>query len=454
MADNRRLTILVAEDELDLLELYSLLIGTEFDANFLEAENGQVAIKHINENPGIDLIISDFNMPKANGLDVYLASKQNGRQIPFVLVTSDHLHDHTEFMNMPATGYVQKPFSEVGLYSEIRRVLAGQVPTQIKTPQYVPISISTLKKIKDISKPLYVRLAEDNFVKIVNENTLFDEVQEERFKQKGIKQLFVGKEDLNFLIHDFKTSILNEMLFKGVAGRKSEAIKLSASVQEIVAGTVRTFGITEETARLAEKNIQMVGAVLEATPELATVFELLNDTEGDYGIIHSVILSYLLTALAKEVKIPHQHGIEILSMAAFFHDLILDDNQVRNEAKFINGLMMGSSLNKADLSVVSDHMNRVVESLAEWKTAPVELSTVISQHHELPDGSGFPEHITAEKIHDLSAIFIVAHDLAEIYLRSKNRDIVVAEFNKRAPHYSHPKFQPYFEGLLRAIANK
>jgi response regulator RpfG family c-di-GMP phosphodiesterase len=454
MSSIKDLVILVAEDEGDLREVYCLLIGSEFQAEFLEAENGEVAIRMIKENPKIDIIVSDFNMPKANGLDVYKESRSEGKSIPFILVTSDRLEDHPQFKNQPNTGYVQKPFSEESMFKEIRRILAKDAVEVYSEHKYVPISTSTLHKIKEISRPLYVKLGDDKFVKIVNEGSVFDDTFVDRFNQKGVKRLFVEKSDLNTLTLHFKTSVMNEMLFKGLAGRKSEAIHLSASVQELVAGSVKTFGINEEAAQLAEKNVQLVGAVLETTPEISTIFQWIDEAEGEEGIIHSMLLTYLITAMSREIEFPHKFGLEILSLASFFHDVILDENQVRNEARFINGLQLGSNVNKSDLMAVSDHMKRTIDALSPWKSSPIELPIVIAQHHEKPDGTGFPEKLSADQIHDLSAIFIVAHDLVEIYLRSKNREMVLQEFRGRAGMFQHPKFNPYYQSLLKIISSR
>jgi HD-GYP domain-containing protein (c-di-GMP phosphodiesterase class II) len=51
-----------------------------------------------------------------------------------------------------------------------------------------------------------------------------------------------------------------------------------------------------------------------------------------------------------------------------------------------------------------------------FSSAPPDTDTLVFQHHELPDGSGFPLGIKAEKISPLAALFIIANEFAYYFL--------------------------------------
>ena len=42
---------------------------------------------------------------------------------------------------------------------------------------------------------------------------------------------------------------------------------------------------------------------------------------------------------------------------------------------------------------------------------PPDVDSIIAQHHERPDGSGFPRGLTHLRIGPLATVFIVAHDI-------------------------------------------
>lgn len=82
--------------------------------NFLEASDGMAALKTIRENARIDLIITDYNMPKMNGLELlYEMRKDPGiSDIPVVFVTSEGSHDRMDtFIQSGAADYLKKPFT-------------------------------------------------------------------------------------------------------------------------------------------------------------------------------------------------------------------------------------------------------------------------------------------------------------------------------------------------------
>ncbi|HPI41583.1 MAG TPA: response regulator, partial [Pseudobdellovibrionaceae bacterium] len=150
--------ILVVDDEPEIREIILLFLGFQYQGEFVEAENALDAIQKIKEQGPFQLIVSDFNMPKANGLVLYQYLKNNHMETPFTLVTSDQLEDHPEFMNQPLTNYIQKPFNEETFLKEINSLL-DLVGTEFKRDhEYIPISIHTLKRIKNINCPIYIRL--------------------------------------------------------------------------------------------------------------------------------------------------------------------------------------------------------------------------------------------------------------------------------------------------------
>jgi response regulator RpfG family c-di-GMP phosphodiesterase len=51
-----------------------------------------------------------------------------------------------------------------------------------------------------------------------------------------------------------------------------------------------------------------------------------------------------------------------------------------------------------------------------FRSAPPDTDAIIYQHHEFPDGSGFPLGLKADKIPPLSALFILANDFSYYFL--------------------------------------
>ena len=79
------------------------------------------------------------------------------------------------------------------------------------------------------------------------------------------------------------------------------------------------------------------------------------------------------------------------------------------------------------------------------------MVTIIREHHERPDGSGFPEQKTWETINELSAVFIVCEDFVQSYLEHKDRGAVEKYFKSQARIYSQGVFLRVHQYLMQKL---
>ncbi len=66
-------------------------------------------------------------------------------------------------------------------------------------------------------------------------------------------------------------------------------------------------------------------------------------------------------------------------------------------------------------------------TLERIQEIPPDVDLLIMQHHELPDGTGFPRHLSAKQISPLGALFIVAHELVH-YIYEKGPEFQMKDF--------------------------
>ena len=65
---DKRQKILIVDDAEFNREILKEFLGEAY--SYLEAENGNQAIRILEENPEIDLMLLDVNMPQMNGFEV------------------------------------------------------------------------------------------------------------------------------------------------------------------------------------------------------------------------------------------------------------------------------------------------------------------------------------------------------------------------------------------------
>lgn len=119
--------ILIVDDMptiVDLLKIQLKALGFRF---IYEANDGDEALqflsRHYAARGDIDLIISDWNMPKLSGLDFLkkVRATPEWNKIPFILLTSEGERDQvTEAVLAGVTSYILKPFTTKLLENKLK----------------------------------------------------------------------------------------------------------------------------------------------------------------------------------------------------------------------------------------------------------------------------------------------------------------------------------------------
>jgi response regulator RpfG family c-di-GMP phosphodiesterase len=455
MNDKKSLHFLIVEDEIEIAEIISLFLGGQYNAQFTIAASGNEAVNVLKEHHSqFHMVLSDFNMPNGNGGVLFQYMRTSFPDLPFVLITSDSWHDHREFHNFDNVGYVQKPFVDDTLVQEVDRILNHITLHADRDHQYVGISIQTLAKISEISYPLYVKLNDEKYIKIMNVSSSFSDEEVERFRTKQLKMLYVERQYYNEFIKKFSNKVVNDMIFRGLKVGSIEALSLSTSVQEIIMGAVKTFGWSQETQDMAIKNLQIVKDLVEKTVELHSIFQWAKDTDHDYVFVHSILNCFMTTSLAISYKFKLEYAQEYLALASFFHDTALEPHQVKNESRFLKAAELKLPINKEDWLWIQDHPESSANMLALWPPCPQEVVRIIRQHHERPDGKGFPDGLSADAIDELSACFIVAEEVVLSYLELKDRLLVEKHLKSREDLYSVEPFNKFYKLALEIFYNR
>lgn len=94
-------------------------------ADIAEADSGKTALECVGQG-SVDLIISDWNMPEMDGLELLNALRASGWSGPFGFVTTESAHSASDrALSAGASFVIGKPFTGDVFANEIQRALAG-----------------------------------------------------------------------------------------------------------------------------------------------------------------------------------------------------------------------------------------------------------------------------------------------------------------------------------------
>lgn len=110
----------------DSMTVRKILSDTLSDAGYqvIEANDGSEAIEKLKSSP-IDLLVTDLNMPRTNGIELirHVRQQPGNRFMPIIMLTSESQEDlKKEGKGAGASGWVTKPFRPEQLLSVVKMV--------------------------------------------------------------------------------------------------------------------------------------------------------------------------------------------------------------------------------------------------------------------------------------------------------------------------------------------
>jgi len=123
-------TVLVVDDSITVRQTLALTLE-KADYRVLQARDGREAIKQLQQNPTVQLVICDVEMPNMNGFEFLSQRRQDPllSQIPVVMLTSRSSDKHRQLaMHLGAKAYFTKPYIEQEFLAALKSIRSQDAP--------------------------------------------------------------------------------------------------------------------------------------------------------------------------------------------------------------------------------------------------------------------------------------------------------------------------------------
>jgi len=122
---SKDLTILYAEDDINTQNEISDILRLLFKDVFT-ADDGEDALIQYKQHPEIDLILTDINMPKLNGIDLVRTIRAEKDSIPIIVLSAHSEVDYfLDTIKLGINGYILKPIDIQTFTVVLQNVLNG-----------------------------------------------------------------------------------------------------------------------------------------------------------------------------------------------------------------------------------------------------------------------------------------------------------------------------------------
>ena len=124
MAADTSMKVLVVDDFATMRRIVKNILTQLGYKNLSEADDGTTALEVL-KSEKIDMIISDWNMPKMTGLDLLktVRADANMADMPFIMVTAEAQQDNIILaVKAKVSQYIVKPFTADTLSEKIDKI--------------------------------------------------------------------------------------------------------------------------------------------------------------------------------------------------------------------------------------------------------------------------------------------------------------------------------------------
>ncbi|GAB4408831.1 MAG: hypothetical protein OHK0056_10310 [Bacteriovoracaceae bacterium] len=316
--------------------------------------------------------------------------------------------------------------------------------------KYRKIRIKRFYPFNTVPCDVYIRLSESKYILIVRGNELYDSETLDRYSNKKMKYFYVPTEQHALFIDQVGQEIFTQA--EKVLNTKGAPVALKSAAElgvfNHVNETVRSLGINENNAKKITKAVDYNLRTLSQHPN---VFDLISKVMKGHSYLseHSLLLSYICGEICLHTSWSSNQTLEKLSMASLLHDIAFDENDT---AKIHDQDLDLNEIDEDDRKFIEEHPGYAAKLISSGKSVFPDVDTIVLQHHERPDGNGYPRKLGALSISPLACILIIAEDfVSKIFGKSKvevNMKEIKNEFKNK---YDKGNFKKPLQGFLSAF---
>ena len=258
------------------------------------------------------------------------------------------------------------------------------------------ISPKVLETGHNYDFPIYKDLGDSIYAIFLSKDEKLDQDHFEKLQEENIKDLFINHND-----HDKYSKEITNYLSKILDDTTQPTLLKSEIMHELASDTMHDLLHSDITVEKIEKVSKTVDD---------TVHFILNDpkavksmlyvtTHDYYTYTHSIDVSTYALGFGAYLGL-NETQLRILGKGGMLHDL----GKKKIPLEIIN---KDGKLDDNEFEIMKKHPIYGVKILKEMGETNDMVCTIIEQHHEKLDGTGYPKGLKADKIHPFAQIMAI-----------------------------------------------
>lgn len=437
------------------------LLHKIFNSHFSKIElmcvlGGEDALEYLSFEGPFGLIMIDAALKNEDPMQLSDNIIETSGERPIIFIGDEHVLKSRikgdTFLQSETMDIFEKPYDIVRFKETIEKSLQWakkeefeQSVVEVEREQFLPLKLRNLYLFQKMPFDCYIELTRTKFIKAFAKDKPYTQSAIQDLNRRNIKVLYLKKDEhLQFLENSMKKVMEN--LNREMPAKKILENQISGSL--VLQQFVKEVGIGDGVIELAEKIISTVDDNFKH-------FKDLNQFVLDYPLIHgdsaerSILIFYVCEAICRGLGWRSDLSRKKLGLASLLHDAHLDNEE----------MIRLQTLDHPDMDHYSDeeqqnyreHARKAAE-VANHFSGFSDTEFIIEQHHELPDGSGFPGKLNSSRLTTVSCVFIVAHNFVnQLTSYGPSRASILKTLNDMKGPYNLGNFKEPMTVLIKTF---
>lgn len=378
--------------------------------------NGDI-IDLLNESGQISLIIINTDHQPINltlqldNINEYLG------ELPIIFICSPQTiktHLNEQILNNQKTNFIVPiPLSGSNLQEAVQAVITSVKETEFQQSvgeftfdDLQPMRIKNFFIFNQVPYDVYMQLTATKYGKIIQGNHTYSHQQIQSYAQKGVKYLYVRKdESLKFLM----TSIKNISKFYVIKNlEKKKLILLHQQSIFFIREFIQRLSVTDEIVKLTQLFIESSSTFIRSETDLAEVFELVIQNRSITFAQQTLLTIYLARSILLKMQWNSDLALNKIALAAILQDIHLT-NEDLIKIRSVNDPIFKDFTDNEQKDFL-DHPEKAA-TIARLFNGFTDVDFILLEHHERPTSDGSPKGVNASSLTAISCIFILTNNV-------------------------------------------
>lgn len=412
MPSSKKINILVIHPHCVMSDMISFLLESEFNSQVMSCQSKDNAYQLLS-NTHFDLVVSSSQMSDGTGEEIFQTMVDCEKILPFILIDKNG-RKISPYKNNSIIAAIPEEKTISDLNTIFSKMLS--VDTSSKPDEWTEISLAPLVHMSALPEDIFIQLVSGRKLKIFQAGDTITTDDVKRYSRKQVEKLFLKRSAFCWLIKQIDNAVPE--ILKNPEGVIYIESSPQIAVKEDELPSFAAIPIQEEFMKQLHEKSKEVIAQMKKNKDLVKLLKSFNVNRAQNAFFKSRIdlVCMISCAVSRELGWMSDAMYEKLIYVSYVHDLTLIENP--HLAKLQNAAQLSSqpSLTKDEQNLFLQHPILVANIITKDTRAPAEAALIVRQHHEKPNGQGFPDKLTHTRIMPTSAVLQISIDLAQYIL--------------------------------------